>query len=82
MQIITFVIALAALVVAVLAYIRTGGIQALRNQVASVGSATDALRTRTADALDRIEGAVRGPQQPPPPADQKKRKPIPKRKTG
>ena len=68
MEIVHFVIALVALTIAVLAYIRTGGIQDLRGQVSSLGSATEALRTKTADALDRLEKVVRGSSGPTPPA--------------
>jgi len=60
MDIATLIIAVLALVIAVLAYIRTGGIEDLRSQVKAVGPATEALRTKTADALDRLEGVVRG----------------------
>jgi hypothetical protein len=60
MDIATLIIAVLALVIAVLAYIRTGGVEDLRSQVKAVGPATEALRTKTADALDRLEGVVRG----------------------
>lgn len=60
MDIVTLIIAVLALVIAVLAYIRTGGVEDLRSQVKAVGPATEALRTKTADALDRLEGVVRG----------------------
>ncbi|MGH7405921.1 MAG: hypothetical protein ACREI5_01680 [Candidatus Methylomirabilales bacterium] len=60
MEIVTLIIAVLALVIAVLAYIRTGGLVDLRSQVKAVGPATEALRTKTADALDRLEGVVRG----------------------
>ena len=60
MDIVTLIIAVLALVIAVLAYIRTGGVEDLRSQVKAVGPATEALRTKTADVLDRLEGVVRG----------------------
>lgn len=60
MEIVTFIIAVLALVIAVLAYIRTGGLEDLRSQVMAVGPATEALRAKTADALDRLERVVRG----------------------
>jgi hypothetical protein len=60
MDIVTLIIAVLALVIAVLAYVRAGGFEDLRNQVKAVGPATEALRTKTADALDRLEGVVRG----------------------
>ena len=64
MDIVTLIIAVLALVIAILAYIRTGGLVDLRSQVKAVGPATEALRTKTADALDRLEGVVRGPGPP------------------
>jgi hypothetical protein len=60
MEIVTLIIALTALVVALLAYRRTGGMPDLRGQGKSVGSAVDVLRTKTADALNRLENVVRG----------------------
>lgn len=68
MEIVSFVIALVALVIAVLAYIRTGGIQDLRSQMRSVSTATDTLRAKTANALDRLERSVRGPRHSTPPS--------------
>ncbi len=82
MQLVTLVLALAALVIAVLAYIRTGAIQDLSNQASSLGSGTDAIRAKTADALDRLGTAVRGSRQTPPSSVPKKSKPVQKRKTG
>jgi len=64
MEVVTLIIAVVALVVAVLAYMRTGGLEDLRSQVKSVGPATEALRTKTADALDRLERVVRGSEGP------------------
>ncbi|MFQ5846258.1 MAG: hypothetical protein ACE5IQ_01140 [Candidatus Methylomirabilales bacterium] len=75
MEIVALIIAIVALVIAILAYMQAGGIQDLRGQVKSVGSATEALRLKTADALDRLERAVRGPKQsPPPPIPEEKEK--------
>ena len=68
MEIVSLIIAVVALVIAVLAYMRTGGIQDLRTQVSSLGSSTDALRSKTADVLDRLERTVRGVRQGQPPA--------------
>ena len=79
MEIVALIIAVVALVVAVLAYARTGGIQDLRRQVSALGSTTeslrdkttdalDSLRTRTADTLERLERTVRGRGESPPPA--------------
>ena len=60
MDVVNLIIAVLALVIAILAYIRTGGLVDLRSHVKAVGPATEALRTKTADALDRLEGVVRG----------------------
>lgn len=78
MEIVTLIIAVVALVIAIIAYSRTGGIEDLRSQVKVVGSKTDALRgktagatetlrAKTADALDRLERTVRGSREPAPP---------------
>jgi hypothetical protein len=68
MEIVTLIIAVAALVVAVLAYARTGGIQDLRDQVNALGPTKEALRTKTADTLGRLEKVVRGDKEEPPSA--------------
>jgi hypothetical protein len=79
MEIVTLIIAVAALVVAVLAYARTGGIQDLRDQVNALGPTKEALRTKTTDTLDvlrtktadtlgRLEKVVRGDKEEPPSA--------------
>jgi len=78
MEIVTFILAVVALVIAVLAYSRTGGIEDLRSQVKAMGSKTDALRAKTADttetlraktadALHRLEQSLRGSREPAPP---------------
>lgn len=85
MEIVTLIIAVAALVVAVLAYARTGGIKELRSQVSALGSTTESLRVKTTDTLDtvrvktadtleRLEKAVRGTgdSTPPPTPEVKK----------
>jgi hypothetical protein len=66
------VIAVAALIISILAYQRTGGTaelkrkiestispEDLKKQVESLASMTDSLRERTADALDRLERVLR-----------------------
>jgi hypothetical protein len=67
MEVLALVIAIIALVVAILAYYKVGGAADLRKQteaLTSVGEtvvkATDSLRDKTADILDRMEGAIRG----------------------
>jgi hypothetical protein len=62
-----FILALIALVVALAALNRTGGIEALRRQVQGMTSSTDSLRDQMADALDRLEHLIRGRDRPRPP---------------
>lgn len=72
MEGITLLIAVVALIIAILAYQRTGGITELRQQLESkasppdlkkqieaLGAMTEALREKTADALDRLEKMIR-----------------------
>jgi hypothetical protein len=88
MEVVALIIAIVALVVAVLAYARTGGIQELRGQVTALGSTTeslrgkttdtlDALRAKTADTLERLEKAVRRPGESPPPPVREETRPVP-----
>ena len=67
MEVLALVIAIIALILAVLAYHKAGGVADLKKQtevLTSVGEtvakATDSLRDKTADVLDRMEAAVRG----------------------
>ena len=72
MEGITLLIAVVALIISILAYQRTGGVAELKRglessvsqvdlkkQVETLSSLTDALREKTADALDRLEKTVR-----------------------
>jgi hypothetical protein len=72
MEAITLLIAVVALVLSILAYQRTGGPAELKRQIDSSSSSadlrkemealaamTDSLREKTADALDRLEKAIR-----------------------
>ena len=72
MEAITLLIAVVALIVAILAYQRTGGTAELKRKVESVIPAedlkkqlnalttmTDSLREKTADTLDRLEKVIR-----------------------
>ncbi len=72
MEGITLLIAVAALIIAILAYQRTGGTAELKRQIESATSSpdlkrqvdalialTDSLREKTADALDRLEKVIR-----------------------
>ncbi|MFQ5988613.1 MAG: hypothetical protein ACE5K9_01740 [Candidatus Methylomirabilales bacterium] len=68
MEIVSLVISVVALVIAVAAFMRTGGIQELQTQVKAMTPKKDDLRTKTADALDRLGRAVRGPREGEPPS--------------
>ena len=72
MEGITLLIAVVALIIAILAYQRTGGTAELKRQIEAgtsspelkkqmdaLASMTDALREKTADALDRLEKVIR-----------------------
>jgi predicted Holliday junction resolvase-like endonuclease len=72
MEAITLLIAVVALIISILAYQRTGGTVELKRQIESKTSSldlkkemdtlvamTDALREKTADALDRLEKVIR-----------------------
>ena len=72
MEGITLLIAVVALIIAILAYQRTGGTADLKRQLESKTSSadlkkqidalmamTDSLREKTADALDRLEKVIR-----------------------
>jgi len=76
MEGITLLIAVVALIIAILAYQRTGGTADLKRhmestsssldlkkQVDSLTAMTDALREKTADALDRLEKVIRKTEQ-------------------
>ncbi len=72
MEAITLLIAVVALIIAILAYQRTGGTAELKRQLETKTSSvdlkkqiddlmamTDSLRNKTADAVDRMEKAIR-----------------------
>jgi len=70
---ITFIISIIALVIAVLAYQKAGGVASLKKQTEvlsnlgdSIVKATDSMRDKTADLLDKMEGALRGKEEPKP----------------
>jgi hypothetical protein len=60
-----------ALIIAIVAYYRTGGVTALKKEVEAltntgetmVSKATDSLRDKTADVLGKVEEAVRGDEE-------------------
>lgn len=71
MEFVNFVIALAALIIAVLAFKRTGGMQDLRKQMEDLSEksehTTKTARDMTADALARLESFIRGQDKAPSP---------------
>jgi hypothetical protein len=67
MELAALVISIIALIIAIVAYYKVGGVADLKKQtevLTNVGEtmvkATDSLRDKTADVLDRMEAAVRG----------------------
>ena len=70
MEILALVIAIIALVIAIAAYHKAGGVAGLKKQTEvltnvgdTVAKATDSLRDKTADILDRMEAVVRGTEE-------------------
>ena len=70
METLALIISIIALIIAVIAYQRVGGVADLKKQtevLTNVGDtivkATDALRNKTADLLDKMEGVVRGTEE-------------------
>lgn len=71
MELLTLLIAIVALVIAILAFQRTGGgMRDLRRQIEELSEksehATKGARDMTADALNRLETFIRGQQKHPP----------------
>jgi hypothetical protein len=67
METLALIISIIALIIAVLAYYKVGGVADLKKQTEvltnvgeTVAKATDSLRDKTADVLDRMEAAIRG----------------------
>lgn len=65
MEFFTLIIAIIALVLAIVAFRRTGGIGDLRHRLDTLSATTGTARDRTADALDRLERLIRGKEKPP-----------------
>ena len=59
MAVLNFIIAIVALVVAILAYQRSGWAVDARKETDTPGTMADCLREKTANALSRVEKAVR-----------------------
>jgi hypothetical protein len=67
METLALIISIIALIIAILAYYKVGGVADLKKQTEvltnvgeTVAKATDSLRDKTADVLDRMEAAIRG----------------------
>lgn len=80
METLALIISIVALIIAIAAYHKAGGVAGLKKQtevLTNVGGtivkATDSLRDKTADLLDRMEGVVRG-------AEESKEKPKARKK--
>lgn len=88
MDVATLVIAVLALVVAVIAFQRTGGIKDLRRQVEVLSSKqveilstkSETVRDRTADVLERIERFIRGKEKASPEGEREKESGEPPRR--
>jgi len=70
METLALIISIIALIIAVIAYQKVGGVADLKKQteiLTNVGDtivkATDSLRNKTADLLDKMEGVVRGTEE-------------------
>ena len=55
----TFIIAVIALVLAIVAFRRTGGMSDLKEEVNSLDSVTETLREKTANAFEKMEKVLR-----------------------
>lgn len=63
MAVLALLVSIAAIVIALMAYERTGADLKLRQQVESLQQALDGARQETANALDRLEKRLRGTQE-------------------
>jgi hypothetical protein len=69
---VALIISIVALIIAIVAYYRTGGVADLKKRVevltdageSMVSKAGDSLRDKTADVLGKVEDAVRGEEEP------------------
>jgi len=71
MEAVALIISIVALIIAIMAYSRAGGVADLKKRVEAltdagetiVSKASDSLRDKTADVLGKVEDAVRGEEQ-------------------
>ncbi len=74
MNVLALLISIAALIVAIIAYQRSGGsIEEMKKRVEELGITTESMRTKTADLLNSFEKKLRGEDKPSgdPSSDQK-----------
>lgn len=74
MNVVSLLISIAALIVAIIAYQRSGGsVEEMRKKVEELGITTESMRTKTADLLNSFEKKLRGEDKPSagPSSDQK-----------
>ncbi len=65
MNIVSLIISIAALIVAIIAYQRSGGsIEEMKKRVEELGITTESMRTKTADLLNSFEKKLRGEDKP------------------
>ena len=75
MEGITLIIAIAALVIGIIAFQRTGGIKELRQEVDNLNIRTETVRERTANLLNRFERMVRGSKEKETPSQDRENEP-------
>jgi hypothetical protein len=65
MNIVSLLISIAALIVAIIAYQRSGGsIEEMKKRVEELGITTESMRSKTADLLNSFEKKLRGEDKP------------------
>ena len=71
MEIVALIFSIVAIIIAIMAYSRAGGVAALKKRVEAltdagegiISKASDSLRDKTADVLGKVEDAVRGEEE-------------------
>jgi hypothetical protein len=65
MNVVSLLISIAALIVAIIAYQRSGGsIEEMKKRVEELGITTESMRSKTADLLNSFEKKLRGEDKP------------------
>jgi hypothetical protein len=66
MAVLSFIISILALIVAYLAYTKSGGsVEEMKRKVEDLGVTTESLRRKTADILENLEKKIRGEEKKP-----------------